>query len=69
MLVFFINKSKTYLSFSIRHKLDVLSCGRQTGLVQKAICSGFFRNAAKRDPQEGKISTIEKIQNYISKSI
>ena len=41
---------------SFRHKLDVLSCGRQTGLVQKAICSGFFRNAAKRDPQEGKIS-------------
>ena len=31
----------------------MLSCGRQTGLVQKAICSGFFRNAAKRDPQEG----------------
>ena len=21
--------------------------------VQKAICSGFFRNAAKKDPQEG----------------
>ena len=36
-----------------RRKLDVLSCGRQTDLVQKAICSGFFRNAAKRDPQEG----------------
>lgn len=38
--------------------MDVLSCGRQTGLVQKAICSGFFRNAAKRDPQEGKISLL-----------
>merc|ERR1712106_745286 len=23
------------------------------GRVQKAICSGFFRNAAKKDPQEG----------------
>jgi ATP-dependent RNA helicase DHX8/PRP22 len=40
--------------------LDVLSCGRQTGLVQKAICSGFFRNAAKRDPQEGKNETNKK---------
>jgi ATP-dependent RNA helicase DHX8/PRP22 len=46
--------------------LDVLSCGRQTGLVQKAICSGFFRNAAKRDPQEGKISIKLNIIFYKS---
>lgn len=39
-----------------------MSCGRQTGLVQKAICSGFFRNAAKRDPQEGKISIIIQLR-------
>jgi len=38
-----------------RHKLDVLSCGREIRRVQKTICSGFFRNAAKRDPHEGKI--------------
>ena len=36
-----------------RHKLDVVSCGKSTTRVQKAICSGFFRNAAKKDPQEG----------------
>merc|ERR1719266_406607 len=36
-----------------RHKLDLVSCGKNTAKVQKAICSGFFRNAAKKDPQEG----------------
>ncbi len=51
---FFVLLNLKLLLLFYRHKLDVLSCGRQTGLVQKAICSGFFRNAAKRDPQEGK---------------
>lgn len=36
-----------------RHKLDVVSCGKAVARVQKTICSGFFRNAAKKDPQEG----------------
>jgi len=36
-----------------RHRLDVVSCGKATSRVQKAICSGFFRNAAKKDPTEG----------------
>jgi ATP-dependent RNA helicase DHX8/PRP22 len=34
-----------------RHKLDVVTAGRNTAKVQKAICSGYFRHAAKRDPQ------------------
>ena len=37
-----------------RHKLDIVVAGRNTAKVQKAICSGYFRHAAKRDPQ-GKI--------------
>ena len=44
---------KQMLGIMDRHKLDVLSCGKNTVKVQKAICSGFFRNVAKRDPQEG----------------
>ncbi|CAG0900743.1 unnamed protein product [Cyprideis torosa] len=32
-----------------RHKLDVVSCGKNTARVQKAICSGFFRNASEKD--------------------
>ena len=34
-----------------RHKLDIVVAGRNTAKVQKAICSGYFRHAAKRDPQ------------------
>jgi ATP-dependent RNA helicase DHX8/PRP22 len=44
---------KQLLGIMDRHKLDVVSCGRNTAKVQKTICSGFFRNAAKKDPQEG----------------
>jgi len=44
---------KQLLGIMDRHKLDVVSCGQSTTRVQKAICSGFFRNAAKKDPQEG----------------
>lgn len=32
-----------------RNKLEVRSCGKQVQQIQKAICSGFFRHAAKRD--------------------
>ena len=44
---------KQLLGIMDRHKLDVVSCGKSSARVQKAICSGFFRNAAKKDPQEG----------------
>merc|ERR1719266_2992277 len=44
---------KQLMGIMDRHKLDVVSCGKSTTRVQKAICSGFFRNAAKKDPQEG----------------
>uniref|UniRef100_A0A0N4Z3M9 RNA helicase n=1 Tax=Parastrongyloides trichosuri TaxID=131310 RepID=A0A0N4Z3M9_PARTI len=44
---------KQLLSIMDRHKFKVVSCGKDVQRVQKAICSGFFRNAAKRDPQEG----------------
>jgi ATP-dependent RNA helicase DHX8/PRP22 len=36
-----------------RHKLDLVSCGKDFARVRRAICSGFFTRAAKRDPVEG----------------
>ena len=36
----------------IRHKLDVVSCGKNVEKAQMSICSGFFRNAAWKDSQE-----------------
>lgn len=56
------------LSLLCRHKLDVVSCGKATVRVQKAICSGFFRNAAKKDPQEGYRTLIDQQVVYIHPS-
>jgi hypothetical protein len=46
---------KQMLGIMDRHKLECISAGRNTAKVQKAICSGYFRHAAKKDPQ-GKVS-------------
>ena len=39
---------KQMLGIMDRHKLDVVSCGKAVAKVQKTICSGFFRNAARK---------------------
>lgn len=36
-----------------RYSHDIVSCGKNYNRVRRAIVSGFFRNAAKKDPQEG----------------
>ncbi|OWK14932.1 DHX8, partial [Cervus elaphus hippelaphus] len=59
---------KQMLGIMDRHKLDVVSCGKSTVRVQKAICSGFFRNAAKKDPQEGYRTLIDQQVVYIHPS-
>ncbi|KAI6197168.1 hypothetical protein M3Y94_01192300 [Aphelenchoides besseyi] len=59
---------KQLLSIMDRHRLDILSCGRDVQRVQKAICSGFFRNAAKRDPQEGYRTCVDGQTVYIHPS-
>jgi ATP-dependent RNA helicase DHX8/PRP22 len=51
-----------------RHKLEIKSAGRDTQRVQKAICSGFFRNASKRDPQEGYRTIVDGQTVYIHPS-
>ncbi|GAB1607530.1 ATP-dependent RNA helicase DHX8-like [Argonauta hians] len=59
---------KQMLGIMDRHKLDVVSCGKHTAHVQKAICSGFFRNAAKKDPQEGYRTLVDSQMVYIHPS-
>ncbi|GBM68895.1 ATP-dependent RNA helicase DHX8 [Araneus ventricosus] len=59
---------KQLLGIMDRHKLDIVSCGKTTARVQKAICSGFFRNAAKKDPQEGYRSLVDGQVVYIHPS-
>ena len=51
-----------------RHKLDVVSCGKTTSRAQKAITSGFFRNAARKDPQEGYRTVTDNQVVYIHPS-
>ncbi|CAB3398143.1 unnamed protein product [Caenorhabditis bovis] len=59
---------KQLLGIMDRHKLNMVSCGRDVQRVQKAICSGFFRNAAKRDPQEGYRTLVDGQNVYIHPS-
>jgi len=42
-----------------RHKLPLVSCGRNTIKVRQALCSGFFRNSARKDPSEGYKTLVE----------
>lgn len=59
---------KQLLGIMDRHKLDVVSCGKSSSRVQQAICSGFFRNAAKKDPQEGYRTLVDSQVVYIHPS-
>ncbi|XP_076615856.1 ATP-dependent RNA helicase DHX8-like isoform X2 [Chaetodon auriga] len=59
---------KQMLSIMDRHKLDVVSCGKATMRVQKAICSGFFRNAARKHPQDGYRTLIDQQVVYLHPS-
>ena len=36
-----------------RHRLRVFSCGRDTHRVRQALCSGFFRNSARKSQEGG----------------
>lgn len=48
--------------------MDVVSAGKNTARIQKAICSGFFRNASKKDPQEGYRTLVDGQAVYIHPS-
>ncbi|CAI5488992.1 unnamed protein product [Closterium sp. Naga37s-1] len=51
-----------------RYKLDVVSAGRNFIKIRKALCSGFFFHAARKDPQEGYRSIVENQPVYIHPS-
>lgn len=59
---------KQMLGIMDRHKLDVVSCGKNFKRVQMAITSGFFRNAARKDPQEGYKTQVDQQAVYIHPS-
>lgn len=51
-----------------RHRHPIVSCGRDTHKVRRALCSGFFRNAARKDPAEGYKTLIEGTPVYLHPS-
>ncbi|KAF5366929.1 hypothetical protein D9757_010847 [Collybiopsis confluens] len=59
---------KQLLGIMDRYKHDILSAGRDFNKVRRAICSGFFRHAAKKDPQEGYKTLVEGTPVYIHPS-
>ncbi|WVQ84120.1 hypothetical protein IAT38_006265 [Cryptococcus sp. DSM 104549] len=50
---------KQLIGIMDRYKHDLVSCGKNHNRVRMAICSGFFRNAAKKDPTEGYKTLVE----------
>ena len=56
------------VSIMDRYKHQIVSCGRNTIKVRQALCSGFFRNAARKDPQEGYKTLIEGTVVYLHPS-
>lgn len=51
-----------------RYRHPVVSCGKNTQKVRQALCSGFFRNSARKDPQEGYKTLIEQTPVYLHPS-
>ncbi|ORY78149.1 P-loop containing nucleoside triphosphate hydrolase protein [Protomyces lactucae-debilis] len=51
-----------------RYRHPIVSCGRNTDKVRRALVSGFFTHAAKRDPQEGYKTVVEGTPVYIHPS-
>ena len=56
------------LQIMARHKHQIVSCGRNTIKVRQALCSGFFRNSARKDPSEGYKTLVEGTPVYLHPS-
>lgn len=52
----------------IRYKLPIASSRGNIEIIQKCICSGYFMNAAKKDPVEGYKTLVDSQPVYIHPS-
>ncbi|KAG0366770.1 DEAH-box ATP-dependent RNA helicase prp22 [Gamsiella multidivaricata] len=59
---------KQLLGYMDRYNQDVVSCGKNYTQVRRALCGGYFRHAAKKDPQEGYKTLVEGTPVYIHPS-
>lgn len=51
-----------------RHKLSLESCGRDTVIVRQALCSGFFRNSARKSQEGNYMTMVENTPVYLHPS-
>ena len=56
---------KQLVAIMDRYKLDLVSAGRDYGAVCRAIASGYFAHAARKDPQEGYKTIVDGTPVYI----
>ncbi|KAJ5619931.1 Nucleic acid-binding OB-fold [Penicillium lagena] len=56
------------LGIMTRYHHKIVSCGRNTTKVRQALCTGFFRNSARKDPQEGYKTLVEGTPVYMHPS-
>eukprot|EP01069_Polyplicarium_translucidae_P005769 Polyplicarium_translucidae@DN2849_c0_g2_i2.p1 len=59
---------KQLITIMCRYKLELISCGKNFNRVRKAICAGYFRNACRKDPQEGYRTCSDNQQVYMHPS-
>lgn len=67
---------KQLVSIMDRYKHPIISCGSgrggllssNTDVIRKALCAGFFRNSARKDPEEGYKTLIESTPVYMHPS-
>ncbi|TIB74039.1 putative pre-mRNA splicing factor [Wallemia mellicola] len=59
---------KQLVAIMDRYHHDIISCGKNYNRVRRAITAGFFRHAAKKDPQEGYKTLVEGTPVYIHPS-
>ncbi|EWC45430.1 pre-mRNA-splicing factor ATP-dependent RNA helicase prp22 [Drechslerella stenobrocha 248] len=56
------------VSIMERYKNRIVSCGRNTMKVRQALCTGFFKHAARKDPTEGYKTLTEGTPVYMHPS-
>lgn len=59
---------KQLVTIMQRYRHRLASCGNDTNKIRKVLCSGYFRNAAKKDPQEGYKTLYENTPVYLHPS-
>ena len=59
---------KQLITIMDRYQFNIISCGRDYARICKSICAGYFRNACRKDQQEGYRTVSDHQQVYLHPS-